>query len=156
MKGSDHDFYWGRDVAGRVLLILLLKTARPPKESLPSLRGIEVTVQDLGGTSSAGLILTLNEARNTDLFAHLCRDIVQSASSTRDNNEAVQAALQRPTAGMRFKQGTGRLSPSGSRDCLAVPLPRSTSAALKPGGAARLEGQRERRRTSFWMTLASR
>lgn len=111
VAGSPHDFFWGLDSAGRVLLILLLEGEGPPRQSLPRLRGIDLSVQELGGTSGAGLLLTLTEERNTDLFAYLCRDVVQSAASAKDNAEAVQAVLLRTLRWHALlKRGAGRLS----------------------------------------------
>jgi hypothetical protein len=108
---STHDFYWGVDATGRVLLILLLEDEGPPTKSLPRLRGIEIAVQDLGGTSGAGLLLALTEDRYTDLFGYLCRDVVKSAASATSNQEAVQAVLMRTLRWHALlKRGTGRLS----------------------------------------------
>lgn len=111
VPGSPHDFFWGLDAVGQVLLVLLLPGKPPPKQSLPRLRGIDVSVQKLGGASSAGLLLTLTEERNTDLFAHFCRDVIQSAATAKDNVEAVQAVLLRTLRWHALlKRGVGRLS----------------------------------------------
>ena len=107
------NFFWGRAIDRKCLLILRHSSDSTPEGRLPVLRGIEVTmstIDDKGGTSLAFKLL---DSAQLDLFHRLCVDIIEATQGATSEKTAVAAALARTWRWHHLLRGgsDGRLSP---------------------------------------------
>lgn len=100
------DFFWGKDHAGKCLLVLSHAESSTPVGKLPRPRGLSV---ELTGPSDGrrALILKLLETSQRDIFLRLARDIVQAAEEKESEPEAVAVALARTWRWHHLLKGGG-------------------------------------------------
>lgn len=91
--GNPWDFFWGRDIEGRCLL--LLKHTASLRGRLPRLREIELLDSTGGADGVHTLIFRLKDDAHRDIFHRLCLDIVSRARSVSSEEEAVSVTLAR-------------------------------------------------------------
>jgi len=87
--------YWGRDAAGHCLFIVELHgdhTEKFRNEGL-SVHGIKVDLRNLDMTASQGLVLTLEQHIDRDLFMGLCETLVTSLQTVPDSSVAMEVSL---------------------------------------------------------------
>jgi hypothetical protein len=91
------DLYWARDHLGRYLFIYEMPYDDAPATArMPSLVGVDTLYMPAGsGTSTARLILVLNETGNWELFYALCNDLVRATSASADSRHAVDTIIRR-------------------------------------------------------------
>ena len=89
------DFFWARDADGGVLLTLSHDERSSPKNPLPILRDIEVSLYPPGAGGSRILALRLLETNQVDLFHTLCLDIIDASTEAESESEAVSVVLMR-------------------------------------------------------------
>lgn len=87
--------YWGRDSAGRYILIIELDGdyAEQFSKAETSVRGIRVDLRRLGSASEQGLVISLEEQENSDLFLGLCKTMISSLQSVEDSATALSLAM---------------------------------------------------------------
>lgn len=88
------DFFWGKDFAGKCLLVLSHSAAATPHGKLPKPRGllVEMTAPSEGRRA---LILKLLETSQRDIFLKLAHDIINAVEERESEPEAVAIALAR-------------------------------------------------------------
>lgn len=101
------DFFWGRDVDGRVLLLLRHGGAPVPSRRLPHLRGIDVLEMAPEADERSILCFRLLDSEHRDIFQSLCEDIVGSAATATTEDEAVAVALMRTWRWHHLLRGGG-------------------------------------------------
>lgn len=87
--------YWGRDAAGHYLFAVELigdHTAQFKKEGT-SVHGINVDLRNFVSGAEQGLVLTLEQQIDSDLFIGLCETMVSSLSSVQDSATALAVSL---------------------------------------------------------------
>src|SRR4051812_36651785 len=75
-----YDFFWGRDVEGRRLLVLLYDGDASVNDARPKLNGIEIIEPEIRSGEKAAFILALKQHEASEIFAQLCRDIVSTTA----------------------------------------------------------------------------
>ncbi len=106
------DFFWGRDVDGKVLLLLQHSGQAVALNRLPNLHGVEIIETPGSTNSNRGLCFRLLIEQHRDIFYSLCSDIVQAASTAPTEEDAVAVALMRAWRWHHLLRGgtDGRLS----------------------------------------------
>jgi hypothetical protein len=89
------DFFWGCNSHGDLLFLLRHDGPPLPHEKLPRLRGIAFSDDLEPDGSECVLVARLERPENRDIFAQLCRDIVNVAGAARDSSEALMLTLRR-------------------------------------------------------------
>lgn len=87
--------FWGRDTAGRYLLLIKLEGnfSDDFDKASTAVRGIEVDLRRFGRTSEQGLVVTLEEQVNSDLFLGLCKTMIESLRPVEKSTTALSVAL---------------------------------------------------------------
>lgn len=87
--------YWGRDAEGCCLFIIELEGDHTGQlqKSRPSVHGIGVDLRVLDATGRQGLVLTLEQHVDRDLFLGLCETLVSSLREAPDSAAALSVAL---------------------------------------------------------------
>jgi hypothetical protein len=88
------DFFWGKDFAGKCLLVLSHNTISTAVGKLPRPRGLTVEVTEPSDGKRA-LILKLLETSQRDIFLKLAHDIINAVEEQESEPEAVAVALAR-------------------------------------------------------------
>lgn len=88
-------FFWARDLDRKYLLVLQLSHDSMPRDRLPRLKGIDVSVSSGYTENDSMLTLRLSDSAQREIFHRLCLDIVASTSGLDSEGAAVQAALGR-------------------------------------------------------------
>lgn len=106
------DFFWGRDLEERRLLVLLYAPDQGSAQPRPKLNGIEIVEPEPGPGERAMFILALRQPDATELFAQLCRDIIAAAADCTTEAAALAVAIRRAWAwhSLLRSGGSGRLS----------------------------------------------
>lgn len=114
------NIYWARDSDGRRLL-LMRYTVPAPQTRLPSLKGLEVQNSPSDHAGPAQLVLRLMDHDLRDVFARLCRDIVEYTSKASAETEAINAMIARTWRWHHLLRGGGsqRLSREEQKGLLA-------------------------------------
>ncbi|MFC0327448.1 PD-(D/E)XK motif protein [Halomonas organivorans] len=89
-------FYWGKDTAGRCLLIIELEgdhTAQYRRD-VTRLNGISVDLRNGDNESQQRLVLALSRNIDSDLFLGLCETLISSLASVTDSTIALSVTLQ--------------------------------------------------------------
>lgn len=94
-ENNPWDFFWGRDMDGKCLLVLQHGVKSSPTRKLPTLKGIEVSISDGNGQDSQMLVFRLLDSRHRDIFHQLCVDIVAAGGAAGTEPEAVELAIAR-------------------------------------------------------------
>jgi hypothetical protein len=89
------NFYWGKGLDNRCLLVLAFSSIPPPQTRTPRLKGIEIIFTDEGDNRDHILTLKLIDTGQKDVFYRLCMDIVAAASLATTETEAVNLVLAR-------------------------------------------------------------
>ena len=92
---SPFDFFWARDIHGRVLLILEFPGDIEVSGKNPRLKGVGLLVQVDPNSDRKRQILELKESEHRELFHTLCNDILSACRNCRDIACAVQVMRQR-------------------------------------------------------------
>ncbi|MCA3108208.1 MAG: PD-(D/E)XK motif protein [Rhodocyclaceae bacterium] len=105
---SEHrrDFFWGKDHAGRCLLVLSHADASAPEAKLPRPRGLGVELTPPFEGRKA-LILKLLDSSQRDIFLKLAHDIIDAAEAQGSEVEAVAVALARTWRWHHLLKGGG-------------------------------------------------
>lgn len=87
--------FWGRDIAGRFLLLIELDGDFSDQfdKVLTSVRGIEIDLRRFGRSSEQGLVITLDQQVNCDLFLGLCNTMIESLKPVETSGAALSVAL---------------------------------------------------------------
>jgi len=87
--------YWGRDSAGHYILVIELDGdyAQDFKKEAVAVRGIKVDLRQFGTSSEQGLVVTLEEQVNSDLFLGLCNTMISSLRPVEDSASALAVAV---------------------------------------------------------------
>jgi hypothetical protein len=87
--------FWGRDNDGRCLFIIELEGDNTALfvQSDVALNGISVDLRLLDASRSQGLVLTLEQHADRDLFLGLCQTLIDSLQQAQDCSEALSLAL---------------------------------------------------------------
>jgi hypothetical protein len=88
------DFFWGKDITGKCLLVLSHNAAAAPTRKLPRPRGLNVELTAPADGRRA-LILKLLETSQRDIFLKLARDIIVAVEEQQSEAEAVAVAVAR-------------------------------------------------------------
>src|SRR3990172_12982138 len=74
-----HDFSWGKDSAGRLLLVLKLPMidVHDLRARNIELTGIKSDICKIGATEEAYFQLALQSKENADIFHTLCNDLIE-------------------------------------------------------------------------------
>ncbi len=99
-------FFWGKDVAGRCLLVLSHDAEKTPPGKLPNPRGLSVELTDPVGGRRA-LLLKLVDGSQRDIFHKLALDIMAAADARAIEQEAVAVALARTWRWHHLLKGGG-------------------------------------------------
>jgi len=104
------DFFWGVDSSRRVCLLLHFSASLAlPK--WPELRGVEVLVDTTDGGKTRRLVVRLSEPDLRDVFAELCRDVVERSEGVTSPELAIAAVCGRLWRWhFLLRGGRGRLS----------------------------------------------
>ncbi|MDO8615047.1 MAG: PD-(D/E)XK motif protein [Dehalococcoidia bacterium] len=107
------NFFWGRDIDNKCLLVLRHSPDSAPTGRLPRLRGMEVSLSGSDTQGDQALIFRLTESAHQDIFHRLCLDIMGSATRATTEKEAVDISLARTWRWHHLLRGGGddRLSP---------------------------------------------
>ena len=107
-----YDFFWGRDVEGRRLLIFLFNCAAAVNDPRPKLNGIEIIEPEPRPGEKSAFILALKQDDATEIFAQLCRDIILTAADCATDAAALSATIRRAWKwhSLLRSGGYGRLS----------------------------------------------
>lgn len=111
------NFFWGRDLENKCLLLLQHgRESRAPKR-LPSLGGLEVSEFDPKNGGDNLLIIRLQESSQRELFHRLCLDIIACAASAETEQEAVELTVARTWRWHHLLRGGNddRLSPENQK-----------------------------------------
>lgn len=115
--------YWGRDSAGRCLLILELQGdhSNEFRRDRSSVHGIDVDLRNSVTPGQQRLVLTLDQSVDQDLFLGLCETLVASLAAVLDPATAVSVALAHIRRWKAFLAGrkTRLLSPEEVRGLFA-------------------------------------
>jgi hypothetical protein len=107
VSGEHHaDFFWARDSQGRCMLILQYSIDFPPDVRLPSLRGVAV-IRANADSGLHHLRFVLEDAALRDIFAELCRDIVEATVAEVSEASVIQAAVLRTWRWHHLLKGRG-------------------------------------------------
>ncbi len=121
--GSQVPLYWGRDSDGRCLFIVELEGDNTAlfRRSETSVHGIGVDLRLLDATRSQGLVLTLEQQVDRDLFLGLCQTLIASVQQAGGSTEALAVALAHLKRWKAFLAGrkTRMLSPEEIRGLFA-------------------------------------
>jgi hypothetical protein len=114
------NFFWGRDVDGRCLLVLRHLPASTPGGRLPRLKGMDVRQSGSETDPERALVWRLNDGAHRDIFYRLCVDIMESAAELTVEKEAIDVALARTWRWHNLLRGgrDGRLSPDEQKGLL--------------------------------------
>lgn len=106
------NFFWGRDIDQKCLLILNHSTSPTPARQLPRLKGIDVSEIPENSCESGMMIWKLLDSSQRDIFHRLCTDIITSACRATSEAEAVKIAVARTWRWHHLLRGgtDGRLS----------------------------------------------
>ena len=87
--------YWAKDSEGHCLFVIELEGdhADQFRRNSTSVHGIRVDLRMLDVTRGQGLVLTLEQHVDKDLFFGLCETLIQSLRETRDSSAALAVAL---------------------------------------------------------------
>jgi len=89
------DFFWAIDIGRNCHLILKYTPTAIQDPKVPKLRGVELSRTRAGLDGRSSLVFKLLDASHREIFASLCRDIVQTASMATSEAEAVRLTLAR-------------------------------------------------------------
>jgi len=114
-------FFWGRGFHNKLLFVLQHDGPEIEQGKIPNLRGVDIFDEPDGDSGHRVLILRLDSLENRDIFAHLCRDIVEFVSEVENQKQAVDLALKRTWKWHHLlRGGTGqRLSMEQQKGLLA-------------------------------------
>lgn len=92
-----HDFSWGKDSTGKLLLVLALKGADADdlRRRKIELTGIKTDIRQLTDSGNLYFQLTLQSSDNVDIFYTLCNDLIEQTRSVPDLNSALTLLYQR-------------------------------------------------------------
>lgn len=87
--------YWGKDAEGHCLLVVELDGDHTEQfqKNRTSVHGIRVDLRMLDATDSQGLVLTLEQHVDLDLFFGLCETLVSRLRETPDSPTALSVAI---------------------------------------------------------------
>lgn len=88
-----HDFFWVVSGNGEPGLLLRVAADVEAPKQLPRMRNLDVAFRNVG--IDRALVLFLKDGEQTELFATLCRDIVNAAEAAADPDDALQRAIRR-------------------------------------------------------------
>jgi hypothetical protein len=88
--------YWGKDIHGNCLFVVELEGDQTEqfRRSSTSVHGISVDLRLLDTTRSQGLVLTLEQQVDRDLFLGLCETLIASLRQVADSATALAVALR--------------------------------------------------------------
>ena len=114
------DFFWARGGDGGVLLTLSHDDESSPKNPLPILHDIDVSLSPPDAGGSRILALRLLESNQEDLFHTLCQDIIEASTAAESEPEAVSVVLMRTWRWHHLLRGggSGLLSPQAQMGLL--------------------------------------
>lgn len=96
-------FYWARDPEGNYLLVLTFQGDFPHDVRLPQLKGLRIGVTDQGA-----LLFRLEDPEQRDIFAELCRDIINAAGPAESDDVAIRTAVARTWRWYHLLKGESR------------------------------------------------
>ncbi|WP_299841636.1 PD-(D/E)XK motif protein [uncultured Jannaschia sp.] len=105
-RNGQYDFFWSRMPDRSPALVLHLGEPVKPVQPLPKLRHVGVFYRMVEGRNS--YCLSLGERTHIDLFATLCRDVVEAAEAAGDLQSALQRAVRRTMRWHHLLRGGGR------------------------------------------------
>jgi hypothetical protein len=83
-------FFWARDYFGAYLFLLQFEGDFPRDVRLPRLKGLKIET-----TEYSQVLFQLEDPEQRDIFAELCRDIVNAAGSAISDDVAIRTAVAR-------------------------------------------------------------
>lgn len=109
-RNGKQDFFWAVVQNNAPAVVLLLAPETEAIQPLPKIRSLDVRYGTVG--SSNALLIVLREQEHMDLFATLCRDVVQAGEEATDNADALNRSLRRTLRWHHLLRGggPGRLS----------------------------------------------
>lgn len=92
-----HNFSWGKDASGKLLLVLALPGADADdlRKRKIELTGIKTDIRFLSDTDSLYFKLTLQASENTDIFYTLCNDLIEQTRTVPDLKSALSLLYKR-------------------------------------------------------------
>jgi hypothetical protein len=100
------DFFWGKDIAGKCLLVLSHDAASTPSGKLPNPRGLSVELTEPVDGRRA-LLLKLQDGSQRDIFHKLALDVMGAADGSAIEQEAVSVVLARTWRWHHLLKGGG-------------------------------------------------
>ena len=99
-----HDFSWGKDAAGKQLLVLALPglNAEELKKRKLDFNGIKSDIRQLNESGDIYFQLTLQSTDNTDIFYKLCIDLTEKTRTVPDLKSALSEIYRRLEVWRRF------------------------------------------------------
>ena len=115
--------YWGKDTSGRCLFLIELEGDHSKifQKNGTSLHGIDVDLRGGSASQLQGLVLTLENQVDRDLFSGLCETLVSNLQPVTDTSTALAVALMHIKRWKAFLAGRKRrvLSPAEVRGLFA-------------------------------------
>lgn len=86
-----HDFSWGKDAAGKLLLVLKFRTAKIDelKKRKLELNGIKTDIRRVPTTEETYFQLALQSTENADIFYTLCNDLIEKTRTVSNIHAAL-------------------------------------------------------------------
>lgn len=103
---SRWDFFWGKDHAGKCLLVLTHDAGSTPIGKLPRPRGLSVELSEPANGRRA-MLLKLQDGSQRDIFHKLAMDVMAAAEACSAEPEAVSVALARTWRWHHLLKGGG-------------------------------------------------
>lgn len=96
IRGPIHlPLYWGKDVSGHCIFVLELKGdhAETYRKNAVSVHGIKTDLRHINTTGNQGLVLTLEEHVDQDLFFSLCDTLISALTDVADPAVGLSVSL---------------------------------------------------------------
>lgn len=92
-----HDFSWGKDAAGKLLLVLKFRTPNIDelKKRKLELSGIKTDIRMVPATEETFFQLALQSSENADIFYTLCNDLIEKTRTVANINEVLRLIYAR-------------------------------------------------------------
>lgn len=92
-----HDFSWGKDINGKLLLVLALPGAdiEELRKGKIELKGVKTDIRQVSDSGDIYFQLTLQSSDNSDIFYTLCNDLIEKTRAVPDLQSALSLIYNR-------------------------------------------------------------
>jgi len=116
------DIFWAIDYAANKLLIMEFNSSIDITDRLPKLRGLNIEISPSPSQNKHIIVVKLLESGNSDIFSHLCSDIIHAVNQVETEEGAVKTFLMRTWRWHRMLASGGKyqkLSPDEQKGLIA-------------------------------------